>query len=100
MNIYDEHNAYYYEDNPFKRTPKPGYRDYRYFMHYAEGFPRAVSACRSPARSFSKSPNRNKQELRVRGVGTLPGSIVKCGPQDPLTTSALPGFSIRLGEIS
>jgi Uma2 family endonuclease len=26
-------------------------------------------------------------------------SIVKCGPQDPLTTSALPGFSIRLGEI-
>jgi hypothetical protein len=29
VNIYDEHNAYYYEDNPFKRTPKPGYRDYR-----------------------------------------------------------------------
>jgi Uma2 family endonuclease len=26
-------------------------------------------------------------------------SIVKCGPQDALTTSALPGFSIRLGEI-
>jgi len=29
VNIYDEQNAYYYEDNPFKRTPKPGYRDYR-----------------------------------------------------------------------
>jgi len=30
VNIYDEKNAYYYyEDNPFKRTPKPGYRDYR-----------------------------------------------------------------------
>src|SRR5258708_6050950 len=29
VNIYDEHNAYYYEDNPFKRTLKPGYRDYR-----------------------------------------------------------------------
>ncbi len=29
VNIYDEHNAYYYEDNPWKRTPKPGYRDYR-----------------------------------------------------------------------
>ena len=29
VNIYDEHNAYYYEDNPFKRTPKPGYRDTR-----------------------------------------------------------------------
>ena len=29
VNIYDEHNAYYYEDNPFKQTPKPGYRDYR-----------------------------------------------------------------------
>jgi hypothetical protein len=29
VNIYDEHNAYYYEDNPFKRTPKPGFRDYR-----------------------------------------------------------------------
>jgi hypothetical protein len=29
VNIYDEHNAYYYEDNPFKHTPKPGYRDYR-----------------------------------------------------------------------
>jgi len=29
VNIYDDHNAYYYEDNPFKRTPKPGYRDYR-----------------------------------------------------------------------
>jgi hypothetical protein len=29
VNIYDEHNAYFYEDNPFKRTPKPGYRDYR-----------------------------------------------------------------------
>ncbi len=29
VNIYDEHNAYYYEDNPFKRTAKPGYRDYR-----------------------------------------------------------------------
>jgi hypothetical protein len=29
VNIYDEHNAYYYEDNPFKRTPKPGYRDFR-----------------------------------------------------------------------
>jgi Uma2 family endonuclease len=25
--------------------------------------------------------------------------VVKCGPQDALTTSALPGFSIRLGEI-
>jgi hypothetical protein len=29
VNIYAEHNAYYYEDNPWKRTPKPGYRDYR-----------------------------------------------------------------------
>jgi len=29
VNIYDEHNAYYYEDNPWKKTPKPGYRDYR-----------------------------------------------------------------------
>jgi hypothetical protein len=29
VNIYDDHNAYYYEDNPWKRTPKPGYRDYR-----------------------------------------------------------------------
>jgi len=30
VNIYDEHNAYYYEDNPWKtRTPKPGYRDFR-----------------------------------------------------------------------
>jgi len=28
VNIYDEHNAYYYEDNPWKRTPKPGFRDY------------------------------------------------------------------------
>jgi Uma2 family endonuclease len=26
-------------------------------------------------------------------------SVVKCGPQDALTTSALPGFSITLGEI-
>jgi Uma2 family endonuclease len=26
-------------------------------------------------------------------------SVVKCGPQDALTTSALPGFSIKLGEI-
>src|SRR5262249_43361912 len=26
-------------------------------------------------------------------------SIVKCGPQDSLTSSALPGFSIRLGEF-
>jgi hypothetical protein len=29
VNIYEERNAYYYEDNPWKRTPKPGYRDYR-----------------------------------------------------------------------
>jgi hypothetical protein len=30
VNIYEEKNAYYYlEDNPWKRTPKPGYRDYR-----------------------------------------------------------------------
>jgi len=29
VNIYDEHNAYYYEDNPWKKTAKPGYRDYR-----------------------------------------------------------------------
>jgi putative esterase len=29
VNIYDERNAYYYEDNPWKRTPKPGFRDYR-----------------------------------------------------------------------
>ena len=29
VNIYDEHNAYHYEDNPWKRTPKPGFRDYR-----------------------------------------------------------------------
>jgi hypothetical protein len=29
VNIYDEHNAYYYEDNAWKKTPKPGYRDYR-----------------------------------------------------------------------
>jgi Uma2 family endonuclease len=26
-------------------------------------------------------------------------SILKCGPQDALATPALPGFSIRLGEI-
>jgi len=26
-------------------------------------------------------------------------SVVKCGPQEVLTTPALPGFSIRLGEI-
>jgi len=26
-------------------------------------------------------------------------SVVKCGPEDALTTSALPGFSIRLGTI-
>jgi hypothetical protein len=30
VNIYEEHNAYYYEDNPWKpHTPKPGFRDYR-----------------------------------------------------------------------
>jgi hypothetical protein len=29
VNIYDEKNAYYYDDNPWKHTPKPGYRDYR-----------------------------------------------------------------------
>ena len=29
VNIYEEHNAYFYEDNPWKHTPKPGYRDYR-----------------------------------------------------------------------
>ncbi|HEX3702823.1 MAG TPA: hypothetical protein VHU82_05800, partial [Vicinamibacterales bacterium] len=29
VNIYDEHNAYYYEDNAFKHTAKPGYRDFR-----------------------------------------------------------------------
>lgn len=29
VNIYDEKNAYFYEDNPWKHTPKPGYRDYR-----------------------------------------------------------------------
>ena len=29
VNIYDEHNAYYYEDNKWKHTPKPGFRDYR-----------------------------------------------------------------------
>ncbi|HEY7292679.1 MAG TPA: alpha/beta hydrolase-fold protein [Vicinamibacterales bacterium] len=29
VNIYDEHNAYFYEDSPWKKTPKPGYRDYR-----------------------------------------------------------------------
>jgi len=30
VNIYDERDAYYYaEDNPWKRTPKPGYRDFR-----------------------------------------------------------------------
>ena len=29
VNIYDEKNAYYYEDNPWKHTPKPGFRDYR-----------------------------------------------------------------------
>ena len=27
-------------------------------------------------------------------------SIVTCGPQDALTTSVLPGFSIRLSEIA
>jgi hypothetical protein len=26
-------------------------------------------------------------------------SVVKCGPQDTLTTPALPGFAIRLAEI-
>jgi len=29
VNIYDEHNAYYYEDNRWKKTPKPGFRDFR-----------------------------------------------------------------------
>ena len=41
---------------------------------------------------------------RVTFVHTGPSgdgwsSVVKWGPQDALTTSALPGFSIRLGEI-
>jgi Uma2 family endonuclease len=41
---------------------------------------------------------------RVTWVHTGPSgdgwsSVVKCGPQDALTTSALPGFSIKLGEI-
>jgi Uma2 family endonuclease len=41
---------------------------------------------------------------RVTWVHTGPSgdgwsSIVKRGPDDPLTTPALPGFSIRLGEI-
>ncbi len=29
VNIYDEQNAYFYEDNPWKHTAKPGFRDYR-----------------------------------------------------------------------
>src|SRR5579871_5717881 len=29
MNIYDDKNAYYYDDNPWEHTPKPGYRDWR-----------------------------------------------------------------------
>ena len=41
---------------------------------------------------------------RVTWVHTGPSgdgwsSVVKCGPQDALTASALPGFSITLGEI-
>src|ERR1700730_14568339 len=41
---------------------------------------------------------------RITWVHTGPSgegwsSVVKCGPQDALTTSALPGFSIKLGEI-
>jgi Uma2 family endonuclease len=41
---------------------------------------------------------------RATWVHTGPGgdgwsSVVKCGPQDALTTSALPGLSIRPGEI-
>ena len=41
---------------------------------------------------------------RVTWVHTGPSgdgwsSVVKCGPQDALTASALPGFSIKLGEI-
>ena len=41
---------------------------------------------------------------RIAWVHTGPSgdgwsSVIKCGPQDALTTTALPGFSIRLGEI-
>jgi Uma2 family endonuclease len=32
-------------------------------------------------------------------IGDGWSSVVKCAPQDTLTTSALPGFSIRLGEV-
>ncbi len=29
VNIYEQTNAYYYNDNPWKHTPNPGYRDWR-----------------------------------------------------------------------
>lgn len=33
VNIYDNHNAYF-RDAPFKRTPRPGHRDYLGFVNY------------------------------------------------------------------
>ncbi len=29
VDIYHDKNAYYYDDNPWKQTPRPGYRDFR-----------------------------------------------------------------------
>jgi hypothetical protein len=54
VNIYDEHNAYYYEDNPWKHTLKPGYRDYRDHL-------------------YSTFMDRNQVELALGGPHGLSG---------------------------
>ncbi len=48
VDIYDDHNAYTYDDNPWKHTYKPGYRDYR-------------------GRLYSTFMDRNQVELAIGG---------------------------------
>jgi hypothetical protein len=63
----------------------------------AEGFPRRAFTVDDITRMIEAGECTTFVHTGPSGEGW--SSIVKRGPQDAHTTSALPGFSMRLGEI-
>jgi Uma2 family endonuclease len=69
-------------------------------LAYDKGLKARLYARHSVKEFWVVDPNERTTWVHTDPSGEGWLSVVKCGPQDALTTSALPGFSIRLGEIA
>ena len=87
VNIYDEHNAYYYEDNPWKHTLKPGYRDSRrpsvLDVHGSQPGRARASAARTDAPAASTTRGSRSSDRSATTGTSNRSSIGITGQIDP-----------------